>query len=149
MQPLSPLWLDVLAWQEKLRLQTYWKFVDVKPSYCLESGDEINSWILYQVRYHYNHFVSYVFVRIPDKENLLGFCTWHVILLVMIILISYPSHSQVQNVRISSIIIFHLSKLWKPKFFILYDVIFLVRLQGKFEIIYNIIDIQYIFHKAA
>ena len=37
-------------------------------------------------------------------------------------------------VRISSIIIFHLSKLWKARFFILCDVIFLVRLQGKFEI---------------
>ena len=31
-------------------------------------------------------------------------------------------------------IIFHLSKLWKAKFFILCDVVFLVRLQGKFEI---------------
>ena len=31
-------------------------------------------------------------------------------------------------------IIFHLSKRWKAKFFILCDVIFLVRLQGKFEI---------------
>ena len=41
-------------------------------------------------------------------------------------------HSDV--VRIGSIIIFHLSKLWKAKFFILCDVIFLVRLQGKFEI---------------
>ena len=37
-------------------------------------------------------------------------------------------------VRIGSIIIFHLSKLLKAKFFILCDVIFLVRLQGKFEI---------------
>ena len=37
-------------------------------------------------------------------------------------------------VRIGSTIIFHLSKLWKAKFFILCDVIFLVRLQGKFEI---------------
>ena len=36
-------------------------------------------------------------------------------------------------VRICSIIIFHLSKLWKAKFFILCDVIFLVRLQEKFE----------------
>ena len=34
--------------------------------------------------------------------------------------------------RIGSI--YHLSKLWKTKFFILCDVIFLVRLQGKFEI---------------
>ena len=33
-----------------------------------------------------------------------------------------------------SIIIFHLSMLWKAKFFILCDVIFLVRLQGKFEL---------------
>ena len=32
------------------------------------------------------------------------------------------------------IIIFHLSKLWKFKFFILCDVIFLVRLRVKFEI---------------
>ena len=36
-------------------------------------------------------------------------------------------------VRIYSMIMFHLSKLWKAKF-ILCDVIFLVRLQGKFEI---------------
>ena len=58
-------------------------------------------------------------------------------------------HSQVQNVhslnllkrkcisevvRIASIIIFHLSELRKAKFFILCDVIFLVRLQKKFEI---------------
>ena len=33
-----------------------------------------------------------------------------------------------------SIIILHLSKLWKARFFILCDVIFLVRLQEKFEI---------------
>ena len=38
------------------------------------------------------------------------------------------------EVRIGSIIIFHLSKLWKVKFFILCDVVFLVRLQGKFGI---------------
>ena len=37
-------------------------------------------------------------------------------------------------VRIDSIIIFRLSKLWKAKFFILCDAIFLVRMQGKFEI---------------
>ena len=37
-------------------------------------------------------------------------------------------------VVIGSIIIFHLSKLWKAKFFVLCDVIFLARLQGKFEI---------------
>ena len=37
-------------------------------------------------------------------------------------------------VRIRSIIICHLSKLWKDKFFILYGVIFLERLEGKFEI---------------
>ena len=58
-------------------------------------------------------------------------------------------HSQVQKVhspnlpkekcmsavvRIGSIINFHLSKLWKAKFFTLCDVIFLVRLQDKFEI---------------
>ena len=36
--------------------------------------------------------------------------------------------------RISGIIIFHLSALWKAKFSILCDVIFLVRLQEKFEI---------------
>ena len=36
--------------------------------------------------------------------------------------------------RTGSIIIFHLSKLWKAKFFVLCDVIFLLRLQGKFEI---------------
>ena len=37
-------------------------------------------------------------------------------------------------VRIGSVIIFHLSKLWKAKFSILRDVIFLVRLQEKFDI---------------
>ena len=37
-------------------------------------------------------------------------------------------------VRIGVIIICHLSKLWKNKFSILYDGIFLVRLQGKFDI---------------
>ena len=37
-------------------------------------------------------------------------------------------------VRIGVIIICHLSKLWKNKFSILYDGIFLVRLQEKFEI---------------
>ena len=37
-------------------------------------------------------------------------------------------------VRIGHIIIFHLSKLWKAKFFILCNVIFLVRFQGKFGI---------------
>ena len=36
-------------------------------------------------------------------------------------------------VRIGSMIIFHLSKQWKATFFILCDVIFLVKLQGKFE----------------
>ena len=38
------------------------------------------------------------------------------------------------NERIGSIIIFHLSKRWKAKFSILCDVIFLVKLQGKFEV---------------
>ena len=37
-------------------------------------------------------------------------------------------------VKIGSIIIFHLSKQWNAKFSILCDAIFLVRLQGKFEI---------------
>ena len=37
-------------------------------------------------------------------------------------------------VRIGSIVIFYLSKLWKPKFSILCDVTFLMRLQEKFEI---------------
>ena len=37
-------------------------------------------------------------------------------------------------VRIGGIIIFHLSKLRKAKFFVLRDVLFLVRLQGEFEI---------------
>ena len=36
-------------------------------------------------------------------------------------------------VRIGSITIFDLSKLWKAKFSILCDVIFVVRLQGKFD----------------
>ena len=36
--------------------------------------------------------------------------------------------------RTGSIIIFHLSKLWKAKFSILCDVIFLVRMQEKFDI---------------
>ena len=38
-------------------------------------------------------------------------------------------------VRIGSIIIFHLNKRCKAKFSILCDVIFLVRLQGKFEVL--------------
>ena len=61
-------------------------------------------------------------------------------------------HSQVQQVhfsitiwkkylsevmRISRTIIFHLSKLWKAKFFILCEVIFVVRLQEKIEILGN------------
>ena len=37
-------------------------------------------------------------------------------------------------VRSGSVIICHTCKLWKAKFFILGDAIFLVRLQGKFEI---------------
>ena len=37
-------------------------------------------------------------------------------------------------VRIGSVIIFHLSELWKAKFFILFDATFLVELQGKLEI---------------
>ena len=37
-------------------------------------------------------------------------------------------------VRIGSMIVFRLGSLWKAKFFILCDVVFLVRLQGKFEI---------------
>ena len=36
--------------------------------------------------------------------------------------------------RIGSMILFHLSKLWKAKFSLLCDVIFLVRPQGKFDI---------------
>ena len=36
--------------------------------------------------------------------------------------------------RIGSIIILHLSELWRAKFFILFDVILLVRPQEKFEI---------------
>ena len=49
---------------------------------------------------------------------------------------SQPSQEKCMGevVRIGSEIIFDLSKLWKAKFFILRDVIFLVRLQGKFEI---------------
>ena len=61
----------------------------------------------------------------------------------------YPFHSWAQKVyspnlsksdcmsdvaRIRSIITFHLSKLWKVKFSILCDVIFLVSLQGNFDI---------------
>ena len=37
-------------------------------------------------------------------------------------------------VRIGSIIIFYLSKLWKARFFILCDILFLVRLQEKLEV---------------
>ena len=55
----------------------------------------------------------------------------------------YPFHSQVQKstfsqqsevVRIGSVINFHLSKLWKAKFFTLCDVILLVQLQGKLDL---------------
>ena len=35
--------------------------------------------------------------------------------------------------RIASVIIFHLSKLWKAKFSMLCDVTFLARLQGKLD----------------
>ena len=42
-------------------------------------------------------------------------------------------------VRIGSVIISHLGELWKAKFLILCDVIFLVRLQGKFEIDHSLI----------
>ena len=49
-------------------------------------------------------------------------CTWHDVM--------YTN----EVVRIGSIIIFHLSKLWKAEFLILCDEIFLVRLQEKFEI---------------
>ena len=47
-----------------------------------------------------------------------------------VVVVSNPS----EVVTIGSIIIFHLSKLWKAKFSILCDVIFLVRLKGKFDI---------------
>ena len=40
----------------------------------------------------------------------------------------------VTTVRIGSTIICHLSNLWEAKFFMLCDVIFLVRLQGKSEV---------------
>ena len=40
----------------------------------------------------------------------------------------------VRQWEFGSMIVFHLSKLWKANFFILCDAIFLVRLQGKFEI---------------
>ena len=43
-------------------------------------------------------------------------------------------------VRIGSMIIFHLSKLWKAKFFSLCDVIFLVRLQGKLKLIWPTLE---------
>ena len=49
-----------------------------------------------------------------------------------ILSIVYKEKGKGEVVRIGSIIIFHSSKLWKAKFFILCDVIFLVRLQGKF-----------------
>ena len=39
----------------------------------------------------------------------------------------------IEVVRIGSIIIFYLSKVWEAKFFTLCDVIFLVRLKEKFE----------------
>ena len=45
-----------------------------------------------------------------------------------------PTRCTSEVVRIGSIIVFHLRKLWKTKFSILCDVTFLVRLQGKFEI---------------
>ena len=47
---------------------------------------------------------------------------------------SFEEQCILEVLRIGSIIIFHLSKLWIAKFFIFCDVIFLVRLQGKFEI---------------
>ena len=43
---------------------------------------------------------------------------------------------------ICSIIIFHPSKQWNARFFILCDVIFLVRLQGKFEIDHSNLEVK-------
>ena len=52
-------------------------------------------------------------------------------------------------VKIGSIIIFHLSKLLKTKFFILCDVIFLVRLQGKFDIDHSSLGAKGLTHSAS
>ena len=67
-----------------------------------------------------------------------------VIIIIIIIIklhrISLPSSKRTLSqqtyklVRIVSVIIFHLSKLWKTKFFILCGGVFQVGLQGKFEI---------------
>ena len=48
----------------------------------------------------------------------------------------YKEKCKSEVVRCGNIIIFYLSKQWKAKFFIVCDVIFLVRLQEKLEIDY-------------
>ena len=53
---------------------------------------------------------------------------------VVIISLSLPSSKSTFPQPLKIIIIFYISTLWKAKFFKLCDVIFLVRLQGKFEI---------------
>ena len=50
------------------------------------------------------------------------------------ILQTFKEKCMSEVVRIGSVILFHLGKLWKTKFSTLCDVTFLVRLQGKFEI---------------
>ena len=74
-------------------------------------------------------------------------CTWRAVITLtstrpsgwtmrLEVTFSQPSKEKCicEVLRIGSIIICHLSKLWKTKFFILCDVILLVRLQEKFEI---------------
>ena len=47
---------------------------------------------------------------------------------------SFKEKCMSEVVRIGSVSIFYLSKIWKAELSILRDVIFLVRLQGKFDI---------------
>ena len=52
-------------------------------------------------------------------------------------------------VGIGCLIIFHLSKLWKAKFFILCDVIFLVRLTEKFDIDHWLLGVKWLSLKRS
>ena len=52
--------------------------------------------------------------------------------------------------RIGSVIVFHLSKLqWKAKFSVMCDVVFLVRLQEKFDIDHSILGVKGLTHHCC
>ena len=88
----------------------------------LPSGDDV------RVKSSHN-FVTAREVLVARAAVLVAFAT-------VLVAVSSPTelHLNPSLPSFGSIIIFHLSKLWKAKFLILCDVIFLVRLQGEFEI---------------